>query len=95
MENEAKYEIVMYKFLIIVLIGIFIAMGMGYVAGNKIGFSKGVDTISVEKPEYCTVEKMGSEVIIKCNEIEATTAADLCKLTSPGLEEKIKIVLIN
>ena len=86
-----QYEIVMYKLLIIVLVGIFVAISLGFFAGHAFG----VASADVETPEYCYSKTSGGKIIVECNELSDITVADLCKLYSEGIGEKTRVVLIN
>ena len=89
--SEKQYEIVMYKLLTIVLAGIFIAIGVGFVLGTVVGEANA----DIETPEYCYSQYSEGKIIIKCNELSDTTIAELCTLLSSEIEEKTKVVLIN
>jgi hypothetical protein len=86
-----QYEIVMYKLLIIVLVGIFVAISLGFFAGHAFG----VASADVETPEYCYSKAIGGKIVVECNELSDTTVADLCKLFSEEIEQKTRVVLIN
>ncbi len=91
-ETEARYEISMYKLIVVVLIGMFISIGIGYVAGNHIGAVTAIDQANI--PDYCAVYKEGSKVEIRCTELNVP-ADQFCNMLSPSLEKQIKIVLIT
>ncbi len=86
-----QYEIVMYKLLIIVLVGIFVALSLGFLAGQAVGIANA----EIETPDYCYSQVSGGKVSIECNELSDTTVADLCKLFSTEIEEMTRVVLIN
>lgn len=91
-ETEAKYEISMYKLVIIVLIGMFISIGIGYVVGNSIGAVSAIDNAKL--PSYCATYKEGGKVEVRCTELNI--AADkFCEILSPELEKQVKVVLIT
>jgi len=90
---EGKYEITMYKLLIVFAVTMFVMLGVGMLAGDKIGFSRGVDAVNIGTPSYCHAEAHGSEVKIVCNELEGFTADELCDRVSPTLLKNIKILI--
>jgi hypothetical protein len=81
----------MYKLLAIVLVGIFVAIGLGFMAGQTVGRLN----VDVETPEYCYSQVSDGKVTVECNELSDTTVADLCKLFSAEIEKKTRVVLIN
>lgn len=89
--TEKSYEIVMYKLLIIVLIGMFIAIGMGFLGGRAVGLYN----TDIETPEYCYSSISSGKVVVECNELSDTTVAELCTILSDEIEKQTKVVLIN
>ncbi|MBD3263051.1 hypothetical protein GF374_01585 [Candidatus Woesearchaeota archaeon] len=85
----------MYQLIIIVLVGIFLSLGIGYWVGKEVGFSKGVSAVSVEKPDYCTVDKSSGNIIVECNELKNMTLDSLCEWVPEELKNKLKIVIIT
>jgi hypothetical protein len=93
-QSETKYELMMYQLVIVVLVGVFVALGIGFWAGKSVGFSKGVDAIRTEIPDYCTINKQGSELSVKCNEL-GLGLDDVCRITTPGFRSKVKVVSLG
>ncbi len=91
--TEIKYEITMYQLLIIFVISIFVAVLLGSWIGGNSGFDKGVNSVRVEKPSYCGVDRVDGKIVIKCNELEGVTAEEFCKVISPVLGKKVKILV--
>lgn len=91
-ETEARYEISMYKLITVVLAGVFISIGIGYVAGSYIGATAAIDDASI--PDYCAVYKEGGNVEIRCTELNVP-ADQFCQMLSPDLEKQVKVVLIT
>ena len=94
-KTEVKYELMMYQLIIIVLVGIFLSLGIGYWIGKEVGLSKGASTVEIEKPNYCNVDRAGEKIIIRCNELENVTLDSLCEWVPEELKDKIKIVIIT
>ena len=92
--KEQKMELMMYQLVIVIVIGFLIAMAAGFFAGKTVGFSSGVDAVKAEIPEYCSVNKQGSEIAVKCNEM-GLSLDDVCKITSPALRAKVKVVSVK
>lgn len=92
---EINYEIKMYQLLIVFLIAVFASLWLGLWLGEGIGYSKGIDAVDIETPDYCYAENEGREdVKIVCNELENISLNDLCNTLSKPLEHKVKILLI-
>ncbi len=91
-ETEAKYEISMYKLITIVIIGLFVFMGIGFLVGNRIGAVTAID--SAKLPEYCAIYKSGGQVEVRCTELNVP-ADKFCEMLSPALEKQVKVVLIT
>ena len=92
--SERQYEIRMYGLLIIVLAAVFIAILLGGFFGYRMGNSSGYEDVKVEKPGYCSVDKVEGKIVITCNELDIS-ADELCKVTSPGIKEHLKVVVIS
>ena len=91
---EINYEIKMYQLLVLFVVSIFVALGLGMWMGNSLGYSNGIDAISIDTPDYCYAVNEGREAVtIKCNELMNVTLADLCKTLSTPLEHKVKILI--
>jgi len=93
--SEKPFELMMYQLIIIVLVGIFLSLGIGYWVGKDVGFSKGTSAVVIEKPDYCTVDKSSDKIIISCNELKDMTLDSLCEWVPEELKDKIKIVIIT
>jgi hypothetical protein len=91
-ETEAKYEISMYKLMILVMIGIFISIGIGFATGNRIGTLTAINEAKL--PEYCAVYKESGNVEIRCTELNVP-ANQFCNMLSPELERQVKVVMIT
>ena len=91
-ETETKYEISMYKLIVVVLIGMFISIGIGYAVGNQIGSTTAIDNAKL--PSYCAVYKEAGNIEIRCTELNVP-ADQFCQMLSPDLEKQIRIVLIT
>lgn len=91
---EINYEIKMYQLLILFLIGIFASIGVGLWLGESMGYSKGIDAVSIHTPDYCYAQNEGHEdVMIVCNELENVTVDELCDTLSEPLEHIVKILI--
>lgn len=95
MSSEKPFELMMYQLIIIILVGIFLSLGIGYLVGKEIGFSKGTDIVSVEKPDYCNVDKTGHTIKVECNELQNMTLDSLCEWVPEDLKDRIKIMIIT
>ena len=93
--TEKPFELMMYQLIIIILVGIFLSLGIGYWIGNDVGFSKGMSTVVVEKPDYCSIDKVSNKIIVNCNELENITLDSLCEWVPEELKDKLKIVIIT
>lgn len=91
-ETESKYEISMYKLITLVMIGIFISMGIGFLVGNRIGAITAIDEAKL--PEYCAVYKEGGVAEVRCTELNVP-ADQFCQMLSPSLEKQVKVVMIT
>lgn len=91
---EKQYEIRMYGLVLIVLVAIFVALGAGTFVGYGWGHSEGSNDISVSTPEYCNARQSAGKVTITCNELDIT-AEELCKVTSPGIQDNLRVVMIS
>ena len=89
---EKQFEIRMYGLLIIVLAAVFLSLAIGYFAGTKIGGS--IEKVEVETPNYCNFDKEEGKIIVTCNEVNLT-ASDLCRVTSSGIRDNLRVVVIG
>ena len=92
MAKENQYEIVMYKLLAMVLVGIFLSLAIGFVLGSTIGRINALDRI--ETPDYCWAQKQGDTLVINCNEIDITIAA-MCESLSEDIQKNFRIVVVS
>ncbi|MEK6807440.1 MAG: hypothetical protein AABX75_00260, partial [Nanoarchaeota archaeon] len=92
--KENKMELMMYQLVIVIVIGFLIALAAGFMAGRTVGFSGGVDAVQAKIPDYCTVNKQGSEINVKCNEM-GLSLDDVCAITSPALRSKVRVVSLG
>lgn len=92
---EVKYEIQLGKLLGVALLGVGLAMVLGFFIGNGYGFAKGFSQVDIEKPAYCTADTSAGMVQIKCNELGNVSMKEFCSWASPELKEKVRLVLIN
>lgn len=93
---ELSYEVKMYHLLIIFIASVFIAIGIGALFGNSLGYQQGIDAVSIETPSYCHTQNEGHDnVKVVCNEMENVTLAQLCQTLSTPLEHKLKILIAN
>lgn len=90
---QKQYELGMYKLLAIAAIAILAAVALGAFLGNKLGHANALEDVKIKTPEYCTAVVHDDEIIIRCNELDIT-ADELCKVTSPGIKEKLKVLVI-
>jgi len=93
--KELKYELQLGQLLIIVIVGILLSVGAGYLLGKQIGFSQGTSTVQVDKPAYCNVDKLSDRIKVSCNELGDLSLDSLCRFGSPELKDKVRIVLIG
>jgi len=89
--EDQKYELVMGHLVAVVMIGMLVTLGIGFVIGNYIGVGASV----IEKPAYCHVDKIGTKVQVTCNELSDVTLENLCQWASPELKNKVRLVVIN
>ena len=84
----------MYKLLVMYLLSIFIAIGIGGYLGNKIGYSDAVNEI--ELPDYCSVQRSTSgPATVSCAELQNLTASEMCELFSTPVKDKIRIMIVG
>ena len=89
-----KYEITMYKLLILFLISIFISIGVGGYFGTSIGYAEAVNDLSV--PDYCSVHRnSGGPASVTCSELENLSASEFCELFSTPIRDKIRVTIVN
>jgi len=92
--RAGKYEITMYKLLVIFILGIFVAIGIGGYLGNKIGYSIAINEL--ETPDYCSVQRGRSgPAVVSCTELENLTASEMCELFSTPIKDKIRVLIVN
>jgi len=92
--SRGRYEITMYKLLVLFLLSIFIAIGIGGYFGSVIGYADAVNELVV--PDYCSVQRSsGGPATIKCSEIEDLTASEMCELFSTPIRDKIRITIVS
>lgn len=92
---EVKYEIQLGQLLGIALLGVGLAVILGFFIGNGYGYAKGFSQVEVDKPAYCTADTSAGLVKISCNELSNISLSTLCSVASPELKDKIRIVLIT
>jgi len=93
--KEPKYELLMGQLILGILVGIFLALGAGYMLGKEIGVSKALSDLPIDKPDYCTVDKVGGTLTIRCSELKNVTLDSLCTWISPELKDRIRIMIIS
>ena len=95
-ETKRKYEIPMYKLLVIFIIGLVVFFGIGIVVGNILGAASAINNADVEVPDYCKASFRGNKITVSCNELyEGYTALELCNILSTSLKDRIKFVVIS
>jgi len=94
-QSEKKYELFVGQLVAIVIAGILISVGSGFLLGYKFGYEKGISATTVETPAYCSVNRVGDKNIVKCNDLGNVGLDNLCMWASPELKEKIKLVIIT
>ena len=92
-EETKQYEIRMYKLVILIFIGIFIALGIGFYFGDRVGTAEAAGNIDVQLPDYCTYRLAKADLIVTCNELEDLNANDVCNMLSTPLKDKIHVVI--
>jgi len=92
---EVKYEIQLGQLLGVALLGVGLAIVLGFWVGNSYGYTHGFSQVEVEKPAYCTTDMSSGHVIINCNELGNVSMKEFCNWASPELKDKVKLVLIN
>ena len=92
---EVKYEIQLGQLLGVALLGVGLAIVLGFWVGSEYGFAKGFSQVDVIKPDYCNADMSAGTVNIKCNELGNVSMKDFCNWASPELKDKVKLVLIN
>ena len=94
-KRETKYELMMGQLIAVVIIGMLLALGSGYWLGKQVGFSHGMSTVEVDKPAYCSVDKLPDKIQVTCNELTNVSLESLCQFGSQDLKENIRILLIG
>lgn len=93
--KEPKYELLMGQLILGIIVGIFLALAAGYFLGNEIGTSRALSDLPINKPDYCTVDKIGGELTISCSELTNVTLDSLCQWISPDLKDRIRIMIVS
>lgn len=93
--RQGSYELLMGQLIIIVIVGILIAVGSGFLVGKYVGYAQGTSTAIVEKPNYCSTDKVDNKIVVRCNELGNVSLDNLCQWASPDLKNKIKLVLVS
>ena len=95
-EVERHYELEMYKLVAVAAIIVLISVGLGVFLGGKIGHASGVNSVEVEVPEYCHLERLDDKLNVKCGtELKETTVDELCGALSTSLKQNLKVLLVN
>ncbi len=92
---EVKYEIQLGQLLGIALLGVGLAVILGFFVGNGYGYAKGFSQVEVVKPDYCTSDTSAGIVNVRCNELGNVSMKEFCSWASPELKEKVKLVLVT
>lgn len=93
-QRAGRFEITMYKLLVIFLLSIFIAIGVGGFFGQQIGYSDAINELSV--PEYCSVQRHGDDpASVECSEINDLTASEVCQLFSSPIRDQIRCTIVG
>ncbi|MBT6023490.1 hypothetical protein HOH11_02750 [Candidatus Woesearchaeota archaeon] len=83
----------MYKLLVIFVISIFVALGLGVVIGENLGEARTL--VGLEVPDYCSVSSNADGNAITCSELsENVTAADICAMLDTPVKESLKILIV-
>ncbi len=91
--KPGRFEITMYKLLVIFVISIFVSLGLGIFIGQSLGEAQTLKEL--ELPEYCSVSSDTDGNSIRCNEIGTNLSAnDVCSILSTQLKDKLRVVLI-
>lgn len=91
--KPGRFEITMYKLLVIFVISIFVSLGLGIFIGQSLGEAQTLKEL--ELPEYCSVSSDTDGNSIRCNEIGTNLSAnDVCSLLSTPVKDKLRVVLI-
>ena len=94
-KSEPTYELMVGQLIAIVIIGILVSIGSGFLVGKYVGYAQGTSTAIVDKADYCTTDKVGGRIVVKCNELANVSLDNLCQWASPELKEKIKLVIVT
>ena len=94
MAKEKEYEIVMYKLLAMVLIGVFLSLTVGFIMGNELGKARAFDSANIDKPDYCWAEKQGDKLVVNCNEVNISIST-MCETLSEEVQDNFKLVVIG
>ena len=91
--KPGKFEITMYKLLVIFVISIFVSLGLGIFIGQSLGEAQTLKEL--ELPTYCSVSSDADGNVIKCNEIGTNLSAnDVCSILSTPVKDKLRVVII-
>ncbi len=91
--KSGRFEITMYKLLVIFVISIFVALGLGMVIGENLGEARTL--VGLEVPDYCSVSSNADGNAITCSELsENVTAADICAMLDTPVKESLKILIV-
>jgi len=97
---EGKFEITMYKLLIVFAVTMLLMLGIGMFSGNRMGFSRGVDAVEISAPDYCKINQRGEIITMNCGTTEIMSINDFCEESvwatkfSESLKEEIKVMII-
>lgn len=92
-EKPGRFEITMYKLLVIFVVSIFVALGLGVFMGQSLGEAQTLKEL--ELPDYCSVSSDADSNVIKCNEIGTDlNANDVCSILSTPVKDKLRVVII-
>ena len=84
----------MYKLLVIFLLSIFIAIGVGGYFGTALGYDDAINELSV--PDYCSVQRSADgPANIDCSTIDDLTASEVCQLFSSPIKDKIRCTIVG
>lgn len=92
-EETKQYEIKMWQLMLLVIVGIFAALLLGFYFGDRVGEAEAAGDIDVELPDYCTYKLARGKVTVRCNELEDLSANEVCNMLSTPLKDKIHIVI--
>tara|TARA_Y100000310_G_scaffold295166_1_gene326244 strand:- start:1709 stop:1963 length:255 start_codon:yes stop_codon:yes gene_type:complete len=83
----------MYKLLIIFVVSIFVALGVGMVIGENLGEAQTL--MNLEVPRYCSLDLSASGNAIVCSELSGNvTASDICEMLDTPVKDRLKVLII-